>query len=123
MPAFIVDCHAETETTTWTETVEERDPETGEVTSTSEVEHTDTSESLVIDWDGPGTFYYKKDQTQALVLTDEDDPARQPAFTSAADIEAMIDGGEFDLPTPAFEVLSQGTWTQEPAPEPEVVTP
>lgn len=67
-----------------------------------------------LDWDGPGTFYYRKDKTQALVLSEIDVPELAPAFSSAADIEALIDAGEFDLPSNAFDVLTSLVWAAEP---------
>lgn len=70
-----------------------------------------------LDWDGPGTFYYRTDRTKALVLTDVDDPARTPAFATAADIDTLIASGDWDLPTDPFPILSALTWAGEPAPE------
>lgn len=67
-----------------------------------------------VDWDGLGTFYYKKDMTSALVLTPEDNLDIPPAFSSAADISELIDSDEWDLPVDAFDIISSATWAPEP---------
>lgn len=77
-------------------------------------------EEHAVDWDGPGVFYYRVDKTKALVLTTVDDPDRDPAFTSAADLDALIASGDWDLPADAFTVIAPLVWMPEPAqPEPE----
>lgn len=66
---------------------------------------------------------YKRDGGAFTTLADIDDPERLPAFSVAADIEALIDAGEYDLPSDAFGVLSGLVWAAPPPPAPESEEP